>query len=120
MIKFIIYGDNKKQFIQKINELDPTVRWQATIVEYKSKTTYDQKKWLRAYAKSFGEHIGYEAYEAYELLMYKFNPVFIADNETGQEIKMPGHISGLKTKKAAEVQNAILRYGEQLGFFWDE
>ena len=36
MIKFIIYGDNKKQFIQKIADLDPTVRWQATIVELKT------------------------------------------------------------------------------------
>ena len=120
MIKFIIYGDNKKQFIQKVNELDPTVRWQATITEYKSKRTNDQNKWLRAYAKAFGDNFGYEPDEAYDMLMYKHNPVFIVDKESGEEIRTCGHFSKLNTKQAAEVQEAILRYGEQLGFFWSE
>ena len=54
MIKFIIYGDNKKQFIQKVNELDPTVRWQATIVEYKSKRSDIQNYQTLSLATSNG------------------------------------------------------------------
>ena len=120
MIKFIIYGNNKEQFIKKVNELDPTVRWQAIVTEYKSKRSDEQRKWSRKYAAEWGKHVGYEADEAYQLLMFKFNAKFIIDNETGEEIRTCGHFSKLNTKQAADVQEAILRYGEQLGFFWDE
>ena len=120
MIKFIIYGNNKAAFIQKVNELNPIVRYSATIVEYKSKRSDEQRKWSRKYAAEWGKHVGYEADEAYQLLMYVHNPKFIVNKETGEEIRMPGHFSDLNTKEAAEVQEAILRHGESMGFFWDE
>ena len=41
-------------FIQKVNELDPTVRWQATIVEYKSKRSDIQNNRYWSLMTEFG------------------------------------------------------------------
>lgn len=120
MIKFTIYGSNHASLIKRIESLDPTEKFSCEIKPHKSQRTLAQNKWARAYAKDLGKHLGYEPDEMYELLMYKFNPVFLTDKETGEQIRMAGHFSKLKTDEAAEVQDKIIRWASELGFFWDE
>lgn len=114
-----VYYNNKEQLFAKINQLDPTRKWSVSVIEWKHKRSLQQNKWIRAYAADFGKHFGYDADFAYDLLMYKFNPVFKTDLD-GNEIRVGGHFSKLNTKEAAEVQEAILIYSHEHGFFWDE
>ncbi len=67
----------------------------------------------------FGKHFGYDADFAYDILMYKFNPVFKYDIE-GNELRLPGSFSKLNISDAAIVQDNMLRYGIDNGFYWDE
>jgi hypothetical protein len=61
----------------------------------------------------------------YALLMYKFCPEYIKDPSSGEEIRKPGHFSKKQdgtprnTKEAAEVQDAVQRWAEELGFVWE-
>ena len=120
VIRFVIYGNNKPSLYKQIEALDPTIKHVAEIKPYKSKRSLEQNRWVRGYAKDLGQHLGYEADEMYELLMYKFNPLFIVDKETGEQIRMAGHFSSLKTDVAADVQDQIQRWGGNLGFYWNE
>lgn len=119
MIKYILLGGNHANLIKQIEQLDPTVKHVCDIKPYKSQRSLEQNKWVRGFAKDLGAHLGYEADEMYELLMYKFNPRFITDKSTGEQIRTAGSFSGLKTDEAAEVQDKIQRWAGDLGFFWD-
>jgi hypothetical protein len=118
-IEYCLFQNNHDALIAKLKHLDPTKRFKVEVKPFKSKRTLQQNKWIRAYASAFGKHFGYEADFAYDILMYKFNPVFTTDLE-GNEIRKGGHFSSLDTQKAAEVQDAVLRYGIEHGFYWDE
>jgi len=116
---FTITAHNRESFCAKVIALPLDTLYVANIIERKSKRSKDQQDWARKYARDFGKHFGYEADEAYQMLMWKHNPVFI-DDGAGNQIRLPGHFSKLDTAKAADVQDAMLRYGIDLGFFWDE
>lgn len=120
MIDYTINASNRKSLCEKINALDPLPLWQCTIRLKKSKRSLEQNRWARGFATAFGKHIGYEADDAYALLMYKCNPVFIVDPVTGGEIRVAGHFSSLDTKQAADVQDVMQRFCAELGFYWDE
>jgi hypothetical protein len=120
MLDWTISADNRDGLFEKIRQLNPLVLWTCTIREKKSKRTLQQNKWARKFASEFGKHIGYEPDEAYDLLMYKCNPAFKIDPETGQEIRMAGHFSGLNTANAADVQESMIRFCAGLGFYFDE
>ena len=83
-----------------------------------SRATETQR--LRRENEALRAHIGYEADEAYTLLMYKCNPLFITDKATGEVIRMAGSFGKLNTKEAAEVQEAMIRFAAETGFYWDE
>jgi hypothetical protein len=118
MIYFTIALNNRARICEQILALDERL-WQCTIVEHKSKRSIPQNKWVRKFAREFGKHIGYDEDDAYDLLMYKCNPVFKIDPITGEEIRLAGHFSKLDTKKAAEVQELIIRFCIELGFYWE-
>lgn len=126
MIKnFHITQQNKSNLIAKIEALDPHKQFVCNITEKKSKRSNDQNRWMRAFAADFGAHIGYTPDEAYTLLMYKFCPEFMTDPETGEEHRFPGHFSRKQdgtprnTAEAAEIQEAVLVWGAQIGFIWE-
>lgn len=118
-IEYCLYQRNTAPLYAQIERLDPTQRFKVTVTPWKSKRSLAQNKWVRGYAKDLGKHLGYEPDEMYEILMYKFNPLFITDKETSEVIRLPGHFSSLKTDAAAEVQNEIQRWASGLGFYWD-
>ena len=120
MFEFTVYANNLPALVERLSKLDVTVKYKVTVSEWKAQRSLEQNKWIRKFATEFGKHLGYQHDEMYELLMYKFNPIFITDKETGEQIKMPGHFSKLKTNEAAEVQNQVLIWAESLGFFWDK
>jgi hypothetical protein len=119
MINYTINATNRDSFFEQVKKLDPTVLWQAKIVERKSQRSLQQNKWARKFAAEFGKHIGYEPDEAYDILMYKCNPVFKIDPVTKKEIRLAGHLSKCDTKEGAEVQERMIRFGESVGFYWD-
>lgn len=119
MNKFTLSANNRTLLIQTLQNLDPTRLWDVEWRERKSKRTLAQNDWARKYARDFGAHFGYDADFAYDMLMYKFNPVFKHDPE-GNEIRLAGSFSKLETAKAAEVQDMMLRYGLENGFYWNE
>jgi hypothetical protein len=111
---------NIEYFNERINQLDITRRWNIEVKEYKSQRSLQQNRWARKFASEFGKHIGYEPDEAYDLLMYKCNPIFKTDPSTGEQIRLNGHFSKLDTKEAAEVQEAMIRFCGALGFYFNE
>jgi hypothetical protein len=113
-------AQNVKTFAELYKRLDITKRWRVEIKEHRSQRSNQQNRWARKFATEWGKSIGYEPDEAYDLLMYKCNPVFIKNPETGEQIRMPGHLSDLDTKEAAEVQDRMQRFCAGLGFYFDE
>lgn len=107
---------NLDYLIKRLSELDPNKVWTVTASEYKKKRSNQQNRWVRGFAKELGAHLGYSADEMYELIMYKHNPVFITDKETGEVVRMAGHFSKLNTADAAKVQEQIEIWAAGLGF----
>jgi hypothetical protein len=119
VFEFTLTATNRDQLYQKLSRLDPDVLWQVSVKERKSQRTLSQNDWARKFARDFGKHFGYDADFAYDMLMYKFNPIFKYDPE-GNEIRLGGSFSKLNTAEAAEVQEKMLRYGLDNGFYWNE
>ena len=117
MIKFIIYGDNKKQFIQKVDELDPTMRWQATIVEYKSKRSDIQNNRYWALMTEFGNFLGYSKDDLHDICRYKFLRNFIEIE--GEQLPLLKTTTKLTTAEMANFQNEIERWGHEMGFYFE-
>jgi hypothetical protein len=114
---FTIGDHNREAFCMLVKALPTGHLYTGKVIEKKSARSLEQNNWMRKYARDFGAHFGYDADFAYDMLMYKFNPVFrIID---GDEIRMPGSFSKLDTKEAADVQDACMRYGIDNGFYWD-
>lgn len=110
---------NFAYFNERVENL-PLGRYTIKVTEYKSQRSLEQNSWARKFASEFGKHIGYDPDDAYEVLMHKCNPVFKVDPETGNDIRLAGHFSKLNTKEAAECQERMLRFGEGLGFYFNE
>jgi hypothetical protein len=119
-INFILYGDNQQGLINKLNLVPPTEKHLVTVKPYKSQRSLEQNKWARKFASDLGKQIGYDPQEAYDILMYQCNPVYKTDPLTGNEIRLPGHLSDLKTDEAAEVQDRMIRFGQSIGFFFND
>ena len=111
---------NKDALFQKIKDLDSKVLWDIKIDKHKEKRSLEQNDWARKFARSCGEYMGYTPDEMYELLMYKCNPKFITDVESGEEIRSAGHFSDLSTKDAAMVQDRMINWGLEMGFYFED
>ena len=116
---FSLSPGNLPNLIAKLNQLDLSLGYVVTAKLRNSTRTIAQNNWARKYARDFGTHFGYDADFAYDMLMYKFNPIFKADPE-GNEIRIGGSFSKLNTAEAAIVQDNMLRYGVENGFVFDE
>lgn len=102
----------------KINEIDNIHDYEIHVRPRKDKRTLEQNNWARKFARDFGNHFGYDADFAYDMLMFKFNPIFQTDPD-GNEIRIGGSFSKLNTAEAALVQDNMLKYGIEHGFFWE-
>jgi hypothetical protein len=122
MLRFVLdkrVKGNPDALAQRVSQLDPNTKWEVVAKPYKSQRSLQQNDWARKYARDASKYFGYTPDEMYDILMYKHNPVFITDKVTGEVIRMNGHFSKLKTDEAAVVQEAILRWGVELGFVWE-
>ena len=126
MTTFIISAHNRDNAKAQIDKLDPTRLWVMQIDERKSKLTNEQIRWTRGFATDFGKHFGYDPDFAYDMLMLKCNPVFFIDPQTGEETRMPGHLTKKQdgtprnTAETAEIQDYIQRYASEVGFVWSD
>ena len=117
MIKFIIYGDNKKQFIQKVNELDPTVRYSATIIQYKFKRTELQNSRYWELLTEFGKYLGYTKDEMHDICRYKFLSNLI--EVEGEQLPLLKTTTKLTTAQMVDYQDAIERWGHDMGYYFE-
>lgn len=113
------YFSNLDNLTAWLRRLDPTKVWEVSVREWKSKRSLEQNRWIRGFATDLGAFLGYEPDEMYDVLMYKFNPNFVTDKDTGDQIRLAGHFSKLDTAKAAEVQDAVQRWAADMGFYWE-
>jgi len=127
VIEYDLTANNRAGLNDKLDRLDLTATiWHVSVKPKKSKRSLQQNKWARKFATEFGKRFGYDHDDAYDLLMFKCNPVFITDPETGNEIRLAGHFSQKQdgtprnTAEAAEVQEVMLRFGDSLGFYFDD
>lgn len=112
---------NRTGLNARLDALDTTATvWRVSVKPKKSKRTLPQNKWARKFAAEFGKHTGDTPDRAYDILMYKCNPVFITDPQTNVEIRLAGHFSGCDTAEGAEVQKRMIGFGIDLGFYFDE
>ena len=116
---FSVSPANLPNLIAKLNQLDLSLGYVISAKVKKQTRSNQQNDWARKYARDFGAHFGYDADFAYDMLMYKFNPIFKTDLE-GNEIRMAGSFSKLNTAEAALVQDSMLRYGAENGFVFDD
>ena len=115
---FNISKSNLPYLFEKIKALDLSLGYVANVTLKSHKRTLSQNDWVRKFARDFGNHFGYEADFAYDMLMFKFNPIFKTDPD-GNEIRIGGSFSKLNTTEAALVQENMLKYGIKHGFFWE-
>ena len=117
MIKFIIYGNNKAAFIKKVNELNPNVRYSATIVEYKSKRSDEQNSRYWELLTEFGKHIGYTKDEMHDICRFKFlrNSIDIE----GEKLPLLKTTTKLTTVEMVDYQDAIERWAESIGYYFE-
>lgn len=115
---FNISQPNLPYLFSKIQDLDLSLGYVCNVTLKSHKRTLSQNDWVRKFARDFGNHFGYEADFAYDMLMFKFNPIFKTDPD-GNEIRIGGSFSKLNTAEAAIVQENILKYGVEHGFLWE-
>lgn len=116
--QFNISTSNLPYLFEKIKALDLSQGYVANVTIKSHKRTLNQNDWARKFARDFGNHFGYDADFAYDMLMFKFNPIFKTDPD-GNEIRIGGSFSKLNTTEAALVQEDMLKYGIEHGFFWE-
>lgn len=110
---------NLPYLFAKISALDLSLGYVISAKIRKSTRSIEQNNWARGYARDSSSYFGYTPDEMYDTLMYKHNPKFVIDKETGESIRMPGSFSKLNTADAAKVQEQIEIWGSSMGFYWD-
>jgi hypothetical protein len=118
MKPFVLTTSNRQHLIDKLNRLDPTVIWEVTVRERKSKRTLEQNKRLWDLYGAIGEYIGEDKDKVHELMGYKF--LRYQDEIAGQTVELIKSTTKLSTKEMTEYQEAIERWAASIGFLWEE
>ncbi len=119
MIKnFTMSPANRASLIEKIQRLDPYKLWVCNIIEKKSKRTIEQNSRLWSLYTALGNYIGLDADEVHELMAYKF--LRYQKEVNGKVEEFVKSTTKLNTAEMVEYQDAIERWGAQIGFLFDE
>lgn len=115
---FTLSAYNEASLIEKIKKLDKSATlYTVNIRPKKSKRTIDQNSRLWKLYTEFGKYLGLEPDEVHQLMGYKFLRYQKEVNGTVEEFVQS--TTKLTTKAMGEYQDAIERYGAQLGFVMD-
>jgi hypothetical protein len=117
MINYTINASNRESFFEKVKQLDPTVLWEAKIVERKSKRSNLQNSTYWRFVNEFGEHFGYDKDFTHDLLRYKF--LYEIVDFDGQEARRLLSTTKLNTKDMAEYLDRCMRWAAQSGFYFE-
>lgn len=120
MIKnFIVSSSNLENFISKLRkEFNHNKLYVANIAEKKSKRTVDQNSRLWKLYTELGNYIGLESEEVHQLMGYKF--MRYQKEVNGKVEEFIKSTTKLDTKEMGEYQDAIERWGAEIGFYFDE
>ena len=113
-INYTINASNREHFFEQVKRLDPTVLWQAKVVERKSKRSIDQNSRYWLLITAVGEHFGYERDEMHQLMGYKF----LRYEKNKREFITS--TTKLTTKEMADYQDKIERFAAQQGFIFED
>lgn len=119
MIKnFTMSPANRASLIEKIQRLDPYKLWVCNIIEKKSKRTIEQNSRLWKLYTALGNYIGLDADEVHELMAYKF--LRYQKEVNGKVEEFVKSTTKLNTAEMVGYQDAIERWGAEIGFLFDE
>jgi hypothetical protein len=119
MINYTINASNRDSFFEQVKKLDPTVLWQAKIVERKSKRTIDQNDRYWALVTDFGEFCGYTKNEMHQEVGKRFL-TYEKTMPNGVIKEFVRSTTDLNTKEMAELQEHIERVAAQQGFIFED
>jgi len=119
MINYTINASNRDGLCAKIKALPPTVVFQATIVEKKSKRSIDQNDRYWALVTDFGEFCGYTKDEMHQEVGRRFL-TYEKTMPNGEIKKFVKSTTKLTTKEMAELQEHIERVAAQQGFIFED
>jgi hypothetical protein len=118
LINYTINATNRDSFFEQVKKLDPTVLWQAKIVEKKSNRSIDQNARYWKLITEFGEHCGYEKDEMHQLMGFKF--LSYEKEVNGRVRHFIKSTAKLNTKEMVELQDKIERLAAQQGFIFED
>jgi hypothetical protein len=119
MINYTINASNRESFFEQVKKLDPTVLWQAKIVERKSSRTLDQNARYWKLITDFGEYCGYDREEMHQEVGRRFL-TYEKKMPNGEIKKFVKSTTKLTTKEMAELQEHIERVAAQQGFIFED
>ena len=107
------------EFLQnRINQLDPTKKWQVTARPYKSKRSLDQNSRLWEWYTALGNYIGYEREEVHELMGWQFLRSQKVIN--GINVEVIKSTTKLNTEEMTHYMESIERWASEIGFIWSD
>jgi hypothetical protein len=118
VISFTINSSNREALIEQIKRLEPTILWECTIREKKSKRSTIQNSRYWKLVTEFGKHLGYTADEMHDICRFKFMRNVIEIE--GERLPLLNSTTKLTTAQMADYQDNIERWAASLGFIFDE
>ena len=118
---FTISKHNLDNFIERVRGLftdSENVLYLANIIERKSKRSNDQNSRYWKLLTELGRHIGYTSDEMHDILRFKFLRSKIEIE--GEPLPLLKSTTKLTMAEMAEYQNNIERWGNDMGFYFEE
>lgn len=117
--EFVITAQNKQNAISIIEQLDcSSSKFVMVIRNWKSKRSNEQNSRYWKLITELGKHIGYEPDETHDLMRFKY--LKRVDYVLGKPVPILKSTTKLTTAEMAEYQEAIERFGSELGFYFDD
>lgn len=117
-IDFTLTQNNLDGLVSQLRQLDPTQRYSVQVRLYKSKRSTEQNRRYWKLVTGLGKHIGHTPDEMHDMARFKFlrNAIEIQ----GERLPLLNSTTKLTTAEMADYQDSIERWGEQLGFWFEE
>jgi len=109
---------NVEYLNEQIARLDPMIRWSIKAVPFKSTRSTEQNSRYWKLLTELGHHIGHSPDEVHQLMGYKFLRELKTVN--GENVEVIKSTTKINTKSMAEYQDAIERFGAEIGFYFKD
>ncbi len=116
-IDYCLYQNNLPALVSKLQLLDPTIRWQVIVREWKSKRSNDQNSRYWKLLTEFGKYLGYTQDEMHDICRFKFlrNAIDIE----GERLPLLKTTTKLTVAEFTDYMESIERWGHEMGFYFE-